>query len=218
MPRSCEMTDPTCVTPFYAEIFTGSHTHLIHVPYLVRAKSPFTTQNILKVVHEHGDIVFIEIGHSLDGGSFMLSDRCLCDAQGSACNGNCANRNNMTHTQARHTRALRINMQHDVHVSRNGANYNNLINVQSNKWDLPTVINTNIRGALASKIDEIKVIKDNYGVDVLAVTETWCTCRIPDGSLSLPGFNLYRRDRQDGRQHGGIVCYVRDTIPTKQWT
>ena len=76
------------------------------------------------------------------------------------------------------------------------------------KWDLPTIINTNIRGALASKIDEIKVIKDNYGVDVLAVTETWCTSRIPDSSLSLPCYH----------QHGGVVCYVRDTIPTKQWT
>ena len=115
------------------------------------------------------------------------------------CNDNCVNLNNMTHTQTRHTRALGSNMQHNVHVSRNGANYNNLINVHSNKWDLPTIINTNIRGALASKIDEIKVIKDNYGADVLAVTETWCTSRIPDGSLSLPGFNLYRRDRQDGR-------------------
>ena len=69
------------------------------------------------------------------------------------CNDNCVNLNNMTHTQARHTRALESNMQHDVHVSRNGANYNNLINVQSNKWDLPTIINTNIRDALASKID-----------------------------------------------------------------
>ena len=124
------------------------------------------------------------------------------------CNDNCVNLNNMTYTQARHTRALGSNMQHDVNVSRNGANHNNLINVQSNKWDLPTIINTNIRGALANKIDEIKVIKDNYGVDVLAVTETWCTSRMPDGSLSLPGFNLYRRDRQDGRQHGGdcLLC------------
>ena len=134
------------------------------------------------------------------------------------CNDNCINLNNMTHTQARHTRALWSNMQHDVHISRNRANYNNLIKVHSNKWDLPTTISTNIRGALASKIDEIKVIKDNYGVDVLAGTETWCTSRIPDGSLSLSGFNLYRRDRQDGRQHRGVVCYVRDTIPTKQWT
>ena len=75
------------------------------------------------------------------------------------CNDNCVNLNNMTHTQARHTRALGSNIQHDVHVSRNGANHNNLINVQSNKWDLPTIINTNIRGALASKIDEIKVSK-----------------------------------------------------------
>ena len=63
------------------------------------------------------------------------------------CNDNYVNLNNMSHTQTRHTRALGSNMQHDVHVSRNGANHNNLINVQSNKWDLPTIINTNIRGA-----------------------------------------------------------------------
>ena len=69
------------------------------------------------------------------------------------CNDNCVNLNNMTHTQARHARPLGSNMQRNVHVSRNGANYNNLIKVQSNKWDLPTIINTNIRGALASKID-----------------------------------------------------------------
>ena len=66
---------------------------------------------------------------------------------------NCVNLNNMTHTQTRPTRALGSNIQHDVQVSRNGANHNNLINVQSNKWDLPTIININIRGALASKID-----------------------------------------------------------------
>ena len=78
--------------------------------------------------------------------------------------------------------------------------------------------NTNIRGALASKLDEIKITKDDFGMDVLAITETWCTSSIPDRSLTLSGFNIYRRYRQDGRQYGGIACYVRSTIPTKHWT
>ena len=39
-------------------------------------------------------------------------------------------------------------------------------------------------GELAGKLDEIKVKKDNYGVDIIAITETWCTSSIPDGSLS----------------------------------
>ena len=30
-------------------------------------------------------------------------------------------------------------------------------------------------------------------------------------------FSLYRRDRQDGRQHGGVDCYIKDTIPVKEW-
>ena len=79
------------------------------------------------------------------------------------------------------------------------------------------MVNTNVRGALAGKLDEIKVIKVNYGVDVIAITETWCTSCIPDGPLLLSGFNIYRRDIQDGRQHGGIACYVPDSIPTEHW-
>ena len=110
------------------------------------------------------------------------------------------------------------NIQRNVHVSRNEANHNNLINVQSNKCALPTIINTNFRGALACKVDEIKIIKDNYGVGVLAVTETWYTSRIPDGSLSLPGFNLYRRDMQDGRQRGGLFAMneIQSRLSTEQ--
>ncbi|KAK2170741.1 hypothetical protein NP493_1143g00011 [Ridgeia piscesae] len=36
-------------------------------------------------------------------------------------------------------------------------------------------------------------------------------------SLSLSGFNIYRRDRQDDRQPGGNACYVRDSIQTEHW-
>ena len=78
------------------------------------------------------------------------------------CNNNCVNLNNMTHTQTHHARVLGSSIQHNVHVSRNGPNHDNPINVQSNKWDLQTTIYTNIQGALAIKIVEIKVIKDNY--------------------------------------------------------
>ena len=91
-------------------------------------------------------------------------------------------------------------------------------NTQNEKCDTPTVLITNIRGALASKLDETKVINDDYGADVLAITDTWCTSNTPQGSFTLSAFNIYRRERQDGRQHGGIDSYIRNTIPTKQWT
>jgi len=92
-----------------------------------------------------------------------------------------------------------------------------LVCVQTNKWDLPTTVNTNVRGALAGKLNEIKVIKENVGVGVIAITETVCTSNIPDGPLLLSGCNIYRRDRQDGRQPGCIACFVRDSIPPEHW-
>ena len=55
------------------------------------------------------------------------------------------------------------------------------------------MINTNIRGALASKLDEIKVTKDDFGADVLAIAEP---------SFTLSGFNIYWRDRHDDRNTG----------------
>ena len=33
----------------------------------------------------------------------------------------------------------------------------------------------------------------------------------------MPGFSLYRRDRQDGHEHGSVVCYIKYTIPVKEW-
>ena len=37
------------------------------------------------------------------------------------------------------------------------------------------MIITNIRGELANKLDEIKVITENHGVYVIAITKTRCT-------------------------------------------
>ena len=44
-------------------------------------------------------------------------------------------------------------------VCGTGADISNLVCVQTNKWDLPTTVNTNVRRALAGKLGEIKVIK-----------------------------------------------------------
>ena len=74
---------------------------------------------------------------------------------------------------------------------------------------------TQIFAALACKLKEIEVIKDNYGMDVIAITETWYSTRIPNGPLTLSRLNIYRRDRQDVRPHIGIASYVRGSIPTE---
>ena len=115
------------------------------------------------------------------------------------------------------TSTIRKNLALTVRKCGIGIDIRNVVCVQTNIWYLPTLVNTNVRGALAGKLDDIKVIKDNYFVDIIAITETWCTSSIPDGPVSLSGCNIYRRNRQDGRQLGCIACYVRDSFPTEHW-
>ena len=95
---------------------------------------------------------------------------------------------------------------------------NNLVQVPLVKWDLPIVINTNIRGGLAFKLDEIQTISNQHAADVIGITETWCSGGVPAETVHMDGYVCYRRDRQDGRQGGGVVCYVRSSIPTKHWS
>ena len=76
----------------------------------------------------------------------------------------------------------------------------------------------NITGALSDKIPEIYEIAYSNSADIICITESWCSSNIPDECISIPGYTLVRRDRQDGRMGGGIVYYIRDIIPIcKVW-
>ena len=80
-------------------------------------------------------------------------------------------------------------------------------------------MNTNITGGLSGKRDEIQIICNQFFCDILCITETWCTDEVPNNAISLGNdFVSYRRDRKDGRTHGGIICYIKHTIPViKEW-
>nr|VZI45236.1 unnamed protein product [Spirometra erinaceieuropaei] len=65
--------------------------------------------------------------------------------------------------------------------------------------------------SLLSKLDELKLCLVELSPDVLAVTETWLSGTISDNEVALPGYQIYRRDREH-RQGGGIVVYVNDGL------
>nr|VZH92783.1 unnamed protein product [Spirometra erinaceieuropaei] len=65
--------------------------------------------------------------------------------------------------------------------------------------------------SLISKLDELKLCLVELSPDVLAVTETWLSGTISDNEVALPGYQIYRRDREH-RQGGGIVVYVNDGL------
>ena len=68
----------------------------------------------------------------------------------------------------------------------------------------------NIR-SLLKKIDEIKISIHQNSFDILAISETWLSDKIPNELVNIPGFNVYRKD---GPSHGGgVLIYIKETLP-----
>ena len=71
---------------------------------------------------------------------------------------------------------------------------------------------TNIR-SLRYKTDELEVELKNNEIDICCVVESWLTADILTEAINIGGYTCYRLDRSDGRQGGGVVCYVREELP-----
>jgi len=44
--------------------------------------------------------------------------------------------------------------------------------------------------------------------DVIGLSESWATDEISDGELNIVGYDLYRKDRNNGQKGGGVLLYV----------
>ena len=47
--------------------------------------------------------------------------------------------------------------------------------------------------------------------DILILTETFCSVKVPDSFYSTPGYQMYRKDRT-GKSGGGILAYVNNSL------
>ena len=47
-------------------------------------------------------------------------------------------------------------------------------------------------------------------IDICCVTESWLTTAVPTETVDITGYVCHR---MDGRQGGGVVCYVRQELP-----
>ena len=45
------------------------------------------------------------------------------------------------------------------------------------------------------------------------INETWY--EISDTELNIDGYSVYRLDRQNGQNRGGVLCYVTDSVSSK---
>ena len=69
--------------------------------------------------------------------------------------------------------------------------------------------------SLAPKIDEIRVSVAQHKPDLVFLTDTWLKESIGDPVISLPNYNLTRRDRTQGI-HGGVCLYSNSPIVTER--
>ena len=72
---------------------------------------------------------------------------------------------------------------------------------------------TNIRSLMNNqKRDEMLALIEEHKIDIIGFTESWAHEGILDSEVSFAGFNLFRRDRADGRKGGGVMLFIRDSI------
>ncbi|XP_075149680.1 uncharacterized protein LOC142223709 [Haematobia irritans] len=64
--------------------------------------------------------------------------------------------------------------------------------------------------SLNNKFDEFKYIFISSGVDLICVSETWFHSNLQDGIYNLPGYKLFRADRETFA--GGSCIYVRNGL------
>ena len=63
--------------------------------------------------------------------------------------------------------------------------------------------------SLDNKLDEFRVVIDSYCPQIVAVSETW----FKNNSIAnVNGYNLFRKDRSDGRRGGGVCLYIDERI------
>ena len=80
-------------------------------------------------------------------------------------------------------------------------------------YDIPTILSANVR-SLTKKVDEVQQIAELKSAGVICITESWLSSNIPNSSISIPGYNVFRKDRT-ATCGGGVCLYLDQRIPCK---
>ena len=67
--------------------------------------------------------------------------------------------------------------------------------------------------SLLPKIPELRALAEKYHIHLMSINETHLDETVNDFELEIPGFVIYRNDRN--RHGGGVALYVRDDVKHK---
>ena len=66
--------------------------------------------------------------------------------------------------------------------------------------------------SIMNKKSELNIMVNDSDPHIIGITESWANRDITDAELGLEGYVMFRKDRM-GRRGGGVLLYVKDTIP-----
>ena len=66
--------------------------------------------------------------------------------------------------------------------------------------------------SIMNKKSELNIMVNDSDPHIIGITESWANKDITDAELGLEGYVMFRKDRM-GRRGGGVLLYVKDTIP-----
>ena len=66
--------------------------------------------------------------------------------------------------------------------------------------------------SIMNKKSELDIMVLDRDPHIIGITESWANKDITDAELGLEGYVMFRKDRM-GRRGGGVLLYVKDTIP-----
>lgn len=72
-------------------------------------------------------------------------------------------------------------------------------------------------GTFRKHKSELEIIFNDTPLNILAVSETWLNCSIPDELINLSGFSVFRNDRarKDKKTGGGVAIFVKKGLRAK---
>ena len=69
----------------------------------------------------------------------------------------------------------------------------------------------NVR-SLLQKLPQIEILLSGSNLDFLGISETWLNATVCSDILNIEGYDVFRKDRQDGRKGGGVLLFMKSTL------
>ena len=107
-----------------------------------------------------------------------------------------------------------IKLQHDNEVNP-GPGSTTTQGTKTSKKNNVKIAHLNVRSL--KQRDHFIQVKDTVqrnDFDVFTISETWLNCSVSDLEIEIPGYNVFRVDRQDKRG-GGVCIYARQGFKTE---